>query len=234
MRRLVGRGDRVVAVVRDPDRAEALTALDLEVHAGDLSRTADIVDAMRGCDAAIHLAGMYRIGIPANERARHARCQRRRAPDRTLDAARRPAWTAWSMVSTLNVAGNTHGRIVDERYRRDLGEGFLSYYDETKFLAHRAAQERMAAGAPIVIVLPGVDLRARRPFGHRRPARGAPTTAPSRYLALGRPRDLRGLRRGRRGGHRRRAGSRPRRRVVFPCRREPAAARCTGRGRARW
>ena len=45
--------------------------------------------------------------------------------------------------ATINTAGNTHGRIVDERYRRDLGEGFLSYYDETKYLAHRAAQERI-------------------------------------------------------------------------------------------
>ena len=40
--------------------------------------------------------------------------------------------------------------------RRDLGEGFLSYYDETKFLAHRAVEERIAAGDPIVIAMPGV------------------------------------------------------------------------------
>jgi nucleoside-diphosphate-sugar epimerase len=54
------------------------------------------------------------------------------------------------------VFGNTGGRIVDEKYRRDLGDGFLSYYDETKFLAHRAVDERIATGAPAVIVMPGV------------------------------------------------------------------------------
>jgi dihydroflavonol-4-reductase len=59
------------------------------------------------------------------------------------------------VVSTINAAGNTHGRIVDERYRRDLGEGFMSYYDETKYLAHRAAQERIGAGGRIVIAMPG-------------------------------------------------------------------------------
>jgi len=32
---------------------------------------------------------------------------------------------------------------------------FLSYYDETKYLAHLAAQERIAAGAPILIAMPG-------------------------------------------------------------------------------
>ena len=51
-------------------------------------------------------------------------------------------------VSTLNVFGNTRGELKDETYRRDLGEGFLSYYDETKFRAHEAAEKRIAAGAP--------------------------------------------------------------------------------------
>ena len=43
----------------------------------------------------------------------------------------------------------------DETFRRDLADGFLSYYDETKYLAHVAAEARVAAGAPIVIVQPG-------------------------------------------------------------------------------
>ena len=47
VRRLVERGDRVMAVVRDPERATALTDLGVETRAGDLSRTAAIVDAMR-------------------------------------------------------------------------------------------------------------------------------------------------------------------------------------------
>jgi nucleoside-diphosphate-sugar epimerase len=44
---------------------------------------------------------------------------------------------------------------VDETYHRDLAEGFVSYYDETKYLAHVAAEARIEAGAPIVIVQPG-------------------------------------------------------------------------------
>ena len=31
----------------------------------------------------------------------------------------------------------------------------MSYYDETKYLAHQAAQDRIKGGAPIVIVMPG-------------------------------------------------------------------------------
>jgi nucleoside-diphosphate-sugar epimerase len=37
-----------------------------------------------------------------------------------------------------------------------VGEGFLSYYDETKFQSHRAVEERIGAGAPIVIAMPGM------------------------------------------------------------------------------
>ena len=49
-------------------RATVLTDLGVEIRTGDLSRTAAIADAMRGVDAAIHLAGDYRIGIAAKDR----------------------------------------------------------------------------------------------------------------------------------------------------------------------
>ena len=50
--------------------------------------------------------------------------------------------------------GDTHGTQPDETYRRDLSEGFLSYYDETKFRAHEVAERYLAEGAPIDIVQP--------------------------------------------------------------------------------
>jgi len=58
-------------------------------------------------------------------------------------------------VSTNNVFGDTHGKMVDESFRRDLRKGFLSWYDETKCRAHEAAEARIREGAPIVIVQPG-------------------------------------------------------------------------------
>jgi len=45
--------------------------------------------------------------------------------------------------------------VVDETYVRLPGDSFLSYYDETKFLAHRASADRIAKSAPIEIVMPG-------------------------------------------------------------------------------
>ena len=154
VRRLMARGDRVTAVVRNLEHAEALAAMGVDLREGDLSRTASIVDAMRGTEAAIHLAGSYRVGIPASERPRMHDANVG-ATHRVLDAFATAGLDRLVDVSTINVAGNTHGRIVDERYRRDLSEGFLSYYDETKFLAHRAVQERIGAGGRIVIAQPG-------------------------------------------------------------------------------
>ncbi len=154
VRRLVGRGDRVVAVVRDPADATELADLGVDLRQGDLSRTAAIVDAMRGSEGAIHLAGMYRVGIPAS--ARPAMLDANvGATHRMLDAVALAGVDRFVDVSTVNVLGDTGGRIVDERHRRDLGGGFLSYYDETKYLAHRAVQERMSAGLPAVIAMPG-------------------------------------------------------------------------------
>ena len=53
------------------------------------------------------------------------------------------------------VANGLDVTIPDESFRRPAGEGFLSWYDETKLRAHEAAEARIAAGAPIVIVQPG-------------------------------------------------------------------------------
>jgi nucleoside-diphosphate-sugar epimerase len=109
---------------------------------------------MRGAAGVIHIAGSYQVGIPMSERPAMYEANVG-ATQRVLDAAIAAGVPRIVYISTVNVFGNTHGRIVDETYERDLSEGFLSYYDETKYLAHVAAEARVEAGAPIVIVLPG-------------------------------------------------------------------------------
>jgi dihydroflavonol-4-reductase len=148
------RGDEVVAVVRDPSRAEALREIGAHVVAGDLRSMEALVGGMRETDAVVHVAGEYRIGITPSERPAMLDANVG-ATVRVLDAAAEAGVARIVHVSTGNVLGDTQGRIVDESYRRDLHRPFLSYYDETKYLAHVAARERADAGAPIVIVMPG-------------------------------------------------------------------------------
>jgi dihydroflavonol-4-reductase len=147
------RGDEVVALVRDPDRATFLADVGAELVASDLSNVAALTGLLRGADGLIHAAGSYRIGIAASE---HAAMWDANVgtTTRILDAAAAAGTPRIVYVSTVNVFGDTHGRIVDETYRRDIGEGFLSWYDETKYRAHEVAEQRIAAGAPIVIVQP--------------------------------------------------------------------------------
>jgi dihydroflavonol-4-reductase len=183
VRQLRLRGDDVVAIVRDPSSATELQATGARLVQGDLGSDAAIRSAMTGSDAVIHLAGSYRVGIPSSERPPMYEANVT-STERVLDAAIALAIPRIVAISTVNTFGNTHGRVVDETYHRDLDEGFVSYYDETKYLAQAAAEARIAAGAPIVIVQPGTV------YGrHDHSAIGAQLKAAfdgtARYMALG-------------------------------------------------
>ncbi len=154
VRALRARGDDVIAAVRDPDRARALGELGCRLVRTDLSSTAELTGFMAGCDSIIHAAGMYRIGIRRDERPAMEDANVG-ATARTLDAAILAAVPRIVDVSTVGVFGDTHGAVVDETYRRDRRDGFLSWYDDTKYRAHLVAEARIEAGAPIVIVMPG-------------------------------------------------------------------------------
>ncbi len=147
------RGDTVLALVRDPRAASFLAEAGAELAESDLSDVAALTEQLRGADGLVHAAGSYRIGIPKSE---HGAMWDANVgtTTRVLDAAEAAGTPRIVYVSTVNVFGNTPGRTVDETYRRDLADGFLSWYDETKYGAHEVAEERIAAGAPIVIVQP--------------------------------------------------------------------------------
>jgi dihydroflavonol-4-reductase len=153
VRRLRERGDTVVALVRDPRRATFLAELGAEPVQTDLSDVAELTELLRGADGVIHAAGSYRIGIPKSERGAMWDANVG-TTTRMLDAAEAAGTPRFVYISTGNVYGNTHGKVVDETYRRDLAEGFLSWYDETKYGAHEVAEQRIRDGAPVTIVLP--------------------------------------------------------------------------------
>jgi dihydroflavonol-4-reductase len=155
VRQLRARGDDVVAMVRAATSTDLLQELGATIVDGDLAAipAAALQDAMRGCDAVFHVAGSYRLGIRAIE---HAAMYAANvvATQRVLDAAIAVGTPRIIHISTANVYGNTRSRLVDETFRRPQPPHFLSYYDETKYLAHLAAEERIAAGAPISIAVP--------------------------------------------------------------------------------
>jgi dihydroflavonol-4-reductase len=146
------RGDDVAALVRSPSKAGALRELGCELVEGDLSDDAAIVRGLAVAEAAIHAGAVYKVGIPKSEHA--AMFESNVAgTERVLDAAVSAGVPRIVYVSTCAVFGDTHGRSVTEGYLRDTP--FPSEYERTKTLAHQLAEDRIAAGAPIVIVQPG-------------------------------------------------------------------------------
>ncbi len=151
--KLRARGDDVVALVRSREKGKKLEALGATLVEGDLSSSDAIHQGLDGADSVFHVAAIYKVGIPKSEHEGMYDANVR-GTERVLDAAFQAGVGKIVYVSTINVFGNTKGEVVDESYERP-GNDYVSYYDETKYLSHQVAKERIAKGAPIVIVQPG-------------------------------------------------------------------------------
>jgi nucleoside-diphosphate-sugar epimerase len=153
-RALRERGDDVRALARSPEKGRAVTELGCEVITGDLSDKAALATALEGAEAAIHCAAMYEVGIPQRE---HKVMYDANVvgTENVLRAALDAGTPKVVYVSTVAAFGNTRGQVVDETYEHP-GTGFTSYYEQTKFEAHRVAKRLIAEeGLPCVIVQPG-------------------------------------------------------------------------------
>jgi nucleoside-diphosphate-sugar epimerase len=153
-RRLRERGDEVRVLARSSAKAAPLVELGCEPVIGDLGDSAAIAAGLDGAVAAIHGAAIYEVGIPASE---HRRMYEANVlgTETVLRAALEARTPKVVYVSTIAAYGNTHGQVVDETYEHP-GHGFTSYYEQTKYEAHRLARHMMdEEGLPCVIVQPG-------------------------------------------------------------------------------
>jgi len=153
-RQLRARGDQVVCLVRTPEKATKLTELGCELASGDLSDEVVLSQAMEGCDALVHAAAMYEVGIPAKQHPAMYEANVS-GSERVLRAAQAAKVARIVYVSTVGTFGNTHGKVVDESYRHP-GREFTSYYEETKLEGQRIAERMIAEESlPVIIVQPG-------------------------------------------------------------------------------
>jgi len=154
VRQLRERGDEVACLVRSPEKASRLQELGCELHSGDLGDERAIRKGMEGCDAVVHAAAMYEVGIPASQRpAMHD--ANVGGTERVMRAALEAKVPRTVYVSTVGIFGNTHGRVVDETYENPETD-FTSYYEETKLQAHKVVQRMIdEEDLPAIIVQPG-------------------------------------------------------------------------------
>jgi nucleoside-diphosphate-sugar epimerase len=154
VRQLRQRGDDVVCLARSPEKGAKVAALGAELVAGDLGDEAALRAGMEGCDAVIHAAAMYEIGIPAKQRP--AMWEANVAgTERVMKVALETKVPRIVYVSTVGIFGNTHKKVVDESYENPE-QGYTSYYEETKLEAHKIVKRTIAEqDLPAIIVQPG-------------------------------------------------------------------------------
>lgn len=153
VRKLLQRGDQVVALVRSPQSEVEMRMLGADTVHGDITDPDSFRDAMAGSDVVFHIAGWYEVGNPNVEQAERV----------NVDGSRIVLGLAYQLgipkiiyTSTIAVFGDTGGKLVDESYRMPDEQPFLSTYDRTKWEAHyRVAEPLIEKGAPIIILMPG-------------------------------------------------------------------------------
>ena len=151
-RQLVESGHEVVALVRDPRRAQHLTDMGAVTVQGDITDKESMRSPMTGVDGVFHVAGWYEVGARDKSLGLKINVEGTR---NVLEMMKELGIGKGIYTSTLAVFSDTRGRIVDETYHYDGPH--LSEYDRTKWLAHyEVAEPMIKEGLPLVIVQPGV------------------------------------------------------------------------------
>jgi len=151
-RRLLERGYSLTCLVRTPSSAAArqLQVQGATLVQGDITQADTMGAAMAGADVVFHIAGWYRVGVCDVAPALPTNVQGTR---NVLQLAHQLDIPNIVYTSAAAALGNTYGRIVDEGHRR--AAPFVTEYTRTKYMALEIAEEWVARGAPIRIVMPG-------------------------------------------------------------------------------
>ena len=149
-RQLRQAGHEVNASIRDPKKASELQSLGVNLFPGDVTDKESMRQAMQGVDGVFHVAGWYKIGARDKTPAEKVNVQGTRNVLELMKELRIPKGV---YTSTLAINSDTHGKVVDESYR--FTGKHLTEYDRTKAEAHRVAEDFIAQGLPLVIVMPG-------------------------------------------------------------------------------
>jgi nucleoside-diphosphate-sugar epimerase len=151
VKKLRALGHDVHASVRKPEKAKDLQATGVKLFRGDVTDKESMREAMTGVDGVFHVAGWYKIGAKDKRGAERVNVQGTRNVLELMQELKIPKGV---YTSTCAINSDTHGKIVDETYH--FRGQHLSEYDRTKAAAHKVAQEFIARGLPLAIVMPGL------------------------------------------------------------------------------
>jgi nucleoside-diphosphate-sugar epimerase len=150
-RQLREAGHAVHASIRDLQKASELKSLGVKLFKGDVTDRESMREGMQGVDGVFHVAGWYKVGVRDKSPGEKVNVQGTRNVLELMQELRIPKGV---YTSTLAVNSDTRGELVNESYRFS-GKHHLTEYDRTKAKAHVIAEQFIAAGLPLVIVMPG-------------------------------------------------------------------------------
>ncbi len=149
-RQLRAAGHEVHASVCDPQKASELQSLGVRLFSGDVTDKESMRGAMQGVDGVFHVAGWYKVGAHDTRPAEKVNVQGTR---NVLELMQELRIRKGVYTSTLAINSDTKGELKDETYR--FTGKHISIYDRTKAQAHHVAEQFIAKGLPLVIVMPG-------------------------------------------------------------------------------
>lgn len=154
VRQLVARGDHVVALVRDKNRARLLDGVDCERLEGDVTRPETL--RVSGCEAVFHLAGVVSYWPRGRARMDRVNVDGTRA---VLEAAVAAGVSRFVLTSSIAALGYVDGDGEGSEDTAFNWERFNLGYQETK----RASEALVLAETRVetVSVLPGIVFGAR-------------------------------------------------------------------------
>jgi dihydroflavonol-4-reductase len=147
-RRLIERGVRVRALVRDPARLRELDGVDPVI--GDLRDSASLNRAVEGCGVVYHVAADYRLWTREPQEMFRSNVDGTRS---LLEAAQNAGVERFVYTSTVGCIGMPAGGLGDETSAVGL-EQMAGPYKRSKFLAEEVALKFAGTGFPVIIVNP--------------------------------------------------------------------------------
>jgi len=158
VRKLVERGEEVVAFTRPGSDTSNLDGLGVEMAQGDLTDAASVKAGMEGCGRVYHAAAEYTLWSPDPKRLYDVNV---RGTENILDAAREVGRKRVVYTSAVGALGNPgDGRPGSEETPVTLAD-MVGHYKRSKFMAEQTAVERAKAGQDVVIVNPSTPVGPR-------------------------------------------------------------------------
>jgi len=129
---------------------------------GDVTRPEGLAKAMAGADAIVHAAGVYELGVNANERGRMEQVNVG-GTNNVLSAALQAGIARTIYVSTVWALGPS-GYPPDPAVPKDESQrhagSYLTPYERSKADAHQAALAWRGKGLPLIIAMPNAVVGA--------------------------------------------------------------------------